>query len=168
MIVFNKKEIQGFLKNLSKDETRPALCDVYVDTKNKNLVATDGYTMVVIAVDWDKKFKDIESTSYSGYYIPAKTLSDWCKLHKTKDTITSDELAEMVELKDYKYPDYERLFTNFEKMEKVSSNKFDMSLMSRFSDIIPNALITFKDGEALLNNFSPNGSTRKGLICGFE
>lgn len=168
MIQFTKKEIQGLLENLSKDPTRPALCDVYVDTTNKKLVATDGYTMVVLSVDWEKEFPPVDTSEYSDYYIPAKTLSDWCKLHSTRDTITSDELAEMVEPRDYQYPDYEYLFADFEKLEKVNSNKFDLTLLHRFEKIMPKALITFKDGRAILNDFGPNGSTRKGLICALQ
>lgn len=158
MISYTQKQIKGLLENLSKDTLRPALCNVYVDQESKNLVATDGYTMVVLPIDLDKDL------GKGDHYILRKSLEDWTKLHKQKDTISSDELVDMVSTQDCRFPDYQYLLNMASKENESSQIDLDLTLLHRFEKVMPKAKVSIVASKALLTDI--NDSRIQGVICG--
>lgn len=83
----NKKQVGALLKVISKDTTRPILCNAYVGTWNDTpvLVATDGYKLSVSYVEG--------ADELVGKLIRRDALERWYKLATGKDRLTGDELV---------------------------------------------------------------------------
>lgn len=88
----NRKQVNAFLKVMSKDTVRPVLCSTLVDEFNgkRGLVATDGYVLTMVFLD------DVDD-SYLGKRITRQALEKWYKLADGKSQLTGESLQELME-----------------------------------------------------------------------
>ena len=107
----NRKQVNAFLKIMSKDKTRPVLCSTYVDELNGKmvLVATDGYVLTAVYIGE-------EARDYLGKRVTREAVERWYKLADGKSRLTGETLQELMEDDQYNgrdldgtYPEWKRL-----------------------------------------------------------
>lgn len=107
----NRKQVNAFLKVMSKDKTRPVLCSAYIDEyKGKGvLVATDGYVLVAM------KLEDIEQY-HIGKRVSREAVERWYKLADGRSRLSGADLQEMMEFDQFNnsyldgvYPQWQQL-----------------------------------------------------------
>lgn len=88
----NRKQVNAFLKVMSKDTSRPVLCSTLIDEFNgrRGLVATDSYVLTIVYLDY------IED-SHIGKRITRQALEKWYKLADGKSRLTGEELQDLLE-----------------------------------------------------------------------
>lgn len=88
----NRKQVNAFLKVMSKDNTRPILCSTLIDEFNgkRGLVATDGYVLTIVYLD------DVDD-SHVGKRITREAIEKWYKLADGKSRLTGEDLQELLE-----------------------------------------------------------------------
>lgn len=86
----NRKQLNAFLKVMSKDTSRPILCTAYIDKVGDKLaiVATDGYKLTAVYLDEDAE-------SLIGRKIRRSALERWYKLADGKARLTGFELEQL-------------------------------------------------------------------------
>lgn len=87
----NRKQVNAFLKIMSKDSSRPVLCSTLVDEyKGKPvLVVTDGYVLTAVYIDYAEDF--------IGKRITREAIEKWYKLADGKSRLTGESLQELME-----------------------------------------------------------------------
>lgn len=88
----NRKQVNAFLKVMSKDVTRPVLCSTLVDKFNDKpvLVVTDGYILAAVYME------DVDD-SYIGKRITRAAIERWYKLADGKSRLTGETIQELME-----------------------------------------------------------------------
>ena len=88
----NRKQVNAFLKVMSKDTSLPVLCSTLVDEFNgkRGLVATDGYVLTIAYLD------DVDD-SYVGKRITRTAIEKWYKLADGKSRLTGETIQELME-----------------------------------------------------------------------
>ena len=88
----NRKQVNAFLKIMSKDKFRPVLCSTLIDKfYNKPvLVATDGYVLAAVYLEY-------VDDSYIGKRISREAIERWYKLADGKSILNGDTLQELME-----------------------------------------------------------------------
>ena len=88
----NRKQVNAFLKIMSKDTSRPVLCSTLVDEFNgkRGLAATDGYVLTIAYLD------DVDD-SYVGKRITRTAIEKWYKLADGKSRLTGETIQELME-----------------------------------------------------------------------
>ena len=88
----NRKQVNAFLKIMSKDTFRPVLCSTLIDKFNGKpvMVATDGYVLTAVKLD------DIDE-SYIGKRISREAIEKWYKLADGKSRLTGESIQELME-----------------------------------------------------------------------
>lgn len=83
----NRKQLNAFLKVMSKDTSRPILCTAYVDKIGDKfaLVATDGYKLTAFYID-------DEAEQLVGRMVKRSSLERWYKLADGKARLNGFEL----------------------------------------------------------------------------
>ena len=107
----DRKQVNAFLKVMSKDKTRPVLCSAYIDEyKGKGvLVATDGYVLVAV------RLEDIEQ-DHIGKRVSREAVERWYKLADGRSRLSGADLQEMMEFDQFNksyldgvYPQWQQL-----------------------------------------------------------
>lgn len=88
----NRKQVNAFLKIMSKDKFRPVLCSALIDKLNNKdvLVATDGYVLTAVYLEY-------VDDSYIGKRISREAIERWYKLADGKSILNGDTLQELME-----------------------------------------------------------------------
>ncbi len=88
----NRKQVNAFLKVMSKDTSRPVLCSALVDKYNDKavLVATDGYVLTAV-------YLGETDESYIGKRITRESIEKWYKLADGKSRLTGESLQDLME-----------------------------------------------------------------------
>lgn len=88
----NRKQVNAFLKIMSKDNTRPVLCSTYIDKFRDKpvLVVTDGYVLAAVYME------DVDD-SYIGKRITRAAIEKWYKLADGKSRLTGESIQELME-----------------------------------------------------------------------
>lgn len=107
----NRKQVNAFLKVMSKDTSRPVLCSTLIDEFNgkRGLVATDGYILTIVYLD------DVDD-SHLGKRITREAIEKWYKLADGKSRLTGEDLQDLLEddvhsgrQVDGTYPEWQKL-----------------------------------------------------------
>jgi len=107
----NRKQVNAFLKVMSKDTSRPVLCTTLVDEFNgkRGLVTTDSYVLTIVYLD------DVDD-SHVGKRISREAIEKWYKLADGKSRLTGESLQELMEDDVHngrelygKYPEWQKL-----------------------------------------------------------
>lgn len=107
----NRKQVNAFLKVMSKDKARPVLCSAYIDDyKGKGvLVATDGYVLVAM------RLEDIEQ-DHIGKRVSREAVERWYKLADGRSRLSGADLQDMMEFDQFNqsyldgvYPQWQQL-----------------------------------------------------------
>lgn len=108
----NRKQVNAFLKIMSKDTSRPVLCTTLVDSFRGKavLVATDGYVLTAVYLGEET------DESYIGKRITRTAIEKWYKLADGKSRFTGESLQDLMEDDvhngrelDGKYPEWQKL-----------------------------------------------------------
>lgn len=88
----NRKQVNAFLKVMSKDTSRPVLCSTLIDKFNDKpvMVVTDGYILAAVYLDY-------VDDSYIGKRITRAAIEKWYKLADGKSRLTGDSIQELME-----------------------------------------------------------------------
>ena len=88
----NRKQVNAFLKIMSKDNTRPVLCSALIDKFNDKdvLVVTDGYMLTAVYLDYVDE-------SYTGKRVSRKAVERWYKLADGKSILNGETIQELME-----------------------------------------------------------------------
>lgn len=88
----NRKQVNAFLKIMSKDTSRPVLCSTLVDKFRDKpvLVVTDGYVLTAVYLDY-------ADDSYIGKRITRASIEKWYKLADGKSRLGGEHLQELME-----------------------------------------------------------------------
>lgn len=121
----NRKQVNAFLKVMSKDTSRPVLCTTYIDKLNGKsvLVATDAYVLTAVYID------DVDD-SHIGKMITRQAIEKWYKLADGKSRLNGDSLQELLEDDVHNgreiyqtYPEWQKLIPSGEQeVNKISFN----------------------------------------------
>ena len=110
-MAMNRKQVNAFLKIMSKDKMRPVLCSAYVDELDGKmvLVATDGYVLTAV-------YLGEEARDYLGKRVTRESVERWYKLADGKSRLTGETLQELMEDDQHNsrepsgnYPEWKRL-----------------------------------------------------------
>lgn len=101
----NRKQVNAFLKVMSKDKFRPVLCSAHIDEyKGKGvLVATDGYMLVAM------KLEDIEQ-DHIGKRVSREAVERWYKLADGRSRLSGADLQEMMEFDQFNKSDLDGVY----------------------------------------------------------
>lgn len=107
----NRKQVNAFLKVMSKDKTRPVLCSAYIDNYNgKNvLVATDGYILVAM------KLEDIEQ-DHIGKRVSREAVERWYKLADGRSRLSGADIQDMMEFDQFNQSDLDGVYPEWQKL----------------------------------------------------
>lgn len=88
----NRKQVNAFLKIMSKDTSRPVLCSTLVDSFRGKaaLVAIDGYVLTAV-------YLGETDDSYIGKRITRTAIEKWYKLADGKSRLTGETIQELME-----------------------------------------------------------------------
>ena len=122
----NRKQVNAFLKVISKDRTRPVLCSAYIDEyKGKSvLVATDGYVLVAM------KLEDIEQ-DHIGKRVSREAVERWYKLADGRSRLSGADLQDMMEFDQFNQSDLDGVYPQWQKLVPTEARTSEfMSSMS--------------------------------------
>ena len=108
----NKKQVNAFLKVMSKDAMRPVLRNAHIDEYNGKtvLVATNGYILSSINIEVDSELV--------GKTIRREAIEVWYKLATGKSRFDGEAVAELVgnsaNLSDIEYPKWQNVMPTSE------------------------------------------------------
>ena len=107
----NRKQVNAFLKVMSKDKARPVLCSAYIDEyKDKSvLVATDGYVLVAM------KLEDIEQ-DHIGKRVSREAVERWYKLADGRSRLSGADLQEMMEFDQFNQSYLDGVYPQWQKL----------------------------------------------------
>lgn len=132
--LFTKKQVREILRLLKVQRNeRPVFSFIHVDD-NGYLEFTDSYQL--------HRSKDPIMFEAAGKYVPFETLEKWYKLAKARDTLTTDELLEMMITENeanVKYPNTARLMPT--ETAAVDEIGFHQGNLSMFMGIMGNEFI---------------------------
>lgn len=140
----NRKQVNAFLKVMSKDTSRPVLCSTLVDEFNgkRGLVATDGYVLTIVYLDY-------VDDSHVGKRITRQALEKWYKLADGKSRLTGEELQDLLEddvhsgrQVDGKYPEWQKLVPS--ETQAVDTIAFNADFARIIQDINGTVGVTMK------------------------
>lgn len=145
----NRKQVNAFLKIMSKDTIRPVLCSAYIDKWNGNnvIVATDGYMLTAL------KFDDIDD-QYVGKRISREAIEKWYKLADGKSRFTGEIIQELMEddvhnarnMSD-EYPKWQQLMPSLVDTDafiKDTSISFNADFTKIAQDLLNSGSVTMK------------------------
>lgn len=95
----SKRQVKALLDVMSSDDTRPGICQAWVDERNgkRVLVAVDGYHLVALNTELDSK--------QVGKVITREDLTKWYKQATAKDSFTDKVANDLLTERLHRYPD---------------------------------------------------------------
>lgn len=104
-VELTRKQVKALLGITGKDDTRPALTELWVAEHGDNtyLVATDSYRMALLKLDMAPEL-DIEHDVGQELAVPRQELEKWYKLAKGRDILIETDVINMLEVSEHKHP----------------------------------------------------------------
>ncbi len=153
----NKKQVNAFLKVMSKDKMRAVLCNAHIDEYNGKtvLVATNSYVLSAINIEVDSELV--------GKTIKREAIEVWYKLATTRNKLDGDALAELASnvanLSDLTYPEWKKVLPDG-YMSGETTMKFNADYAKTLQDLSGEEALAWK----LYGTISPMvATTENGL-----